>query len=97
MPLRFIRGFDRLIEQSRKLLVRVRAGSFGDRVLDAVGRSRELRLEARVARPWKFPGALVQRDRERVRALPGLDAFEVSHAAMVSPLSAEPRINSARR
>jgi hypothetical protein len=58
--------------------------------------SRQLRLEARVSRPWKSPRALVQRDRERMRALPSLDAFEVSHGPMVSRLVAASRINSSR-
>ena len=40
---------------------------------------------------------LVQCDRKRVRTLPGLEAFEVPHAAMVSLRMAVTRIDSARR
>src|SRR6266550_587238 len=46
MPLRFIRGFNGHIQKSRELFVRGRAGSFRARVLDTVGGSRQLRLEA---------------------------------------------------
>jgi hypothetical protein len=67
------------IQKARELFVRGGPVSFGDRILDC---RRQLLSAAREFRPWESPSALVQRDRECVRALPRLDAFEVPHAAM---------------
>ena len=50
MVFELVVGLDRHVEKARELLVRRRAASFGDRVLDAVGCSRELGSEAGVAR-----------------------------------------------
>src|SRR5204863_9916862 len=80
MVLCVVRGLDLHVEEARELFRRGGAASLGDGTRNAVRRSRELGSQIRVPDRREAGRELMQRDAERMRALPRVNLLEVLHS-----------------